>query len=162
MIFITVGTEKFPFDRLIKTMDEFVGNNNVSNVAFAQIGNCTYIPKSIEYKKFISFGQMQDLISKADIIVSHAGTGSIRLALSYGKIPIIMPRNFDLGEHLDDHQHELANKLAELGGIIKVINSQELVDAVIRYRAIIGKMNPVSYPNAVEKITAYLNKICAV
>jgi UDP-N-acetylglucosamine--N-acetylmuramyl-(pentapeptide) pyrophosphoryl-undecaprenol N-acetylglucosamine transferase len=51
----------------------------------------------------------------ADVVVSHAGVGNALVALRAGKCPLIVPRRKRFGEHVDDHQAELAAWLAERG-----------------------------------------------
>ena len=51
-------------------------------------------------------------LAKADIVISHAGTGSALAALNAGRYPILAIRDPAHGEQVDDHQHQLATELA--------------------------------------------------
>jgi UDP-N-acetylglucosamine transferase subunit ALG13 len=52
-------------------------------------------------------------LAKADIVISHAGTGSALAALNAGRYPILAVRDPARGEQVDDHQHQLATELAQ-------------------------------------------------
>jgi UDP-N-acetylglucosamine transferase subunit ALG13 len=52
---------------------------------------------------------------EADVVVGHAGTGTVITALSAGKLPVLSPRLVALAEHVDGHQEDLARSLAQRG-----------------------------------------------
>ena len=54
MIFITLGSQKFQFNRLLKKVDELIGEGVVKDDVFAQIGASDYKPKNYAYKEFLS------------------------------------------------------------------------------------------------------------
>ena len=86
MILVTVGTQ-LAFDRLIKAVDAWVGNHPGER-AFAQIGPANFQPCHMESNDFVPPDQADALFRDAELIVSHAGMGSILTALKYRK-PII-------------------------------------------------------------------------
>jgi len=133
MIFITVGTEQFPFDRLIKIIDSKIEKSEIDNEVYGQIGNSKYIPKNFTYKHFISFDQMIQCIGKADIVISHAGIGSTLLCLNLGKIPILFPRRYDFKEHLDNHQMEFAEKIVKMNKVLVAFNKEELIERINKF-----------------------------
>ena len=51
----------------------------------------------------------------ADVVIAHAGIGSALSALRAGKIPILVPRRGHQGEHIDDHQDQIARYLVDRG-----------------------------------------------
>lgn len=104
MIFVTVGSRNYPFDRLFKKLDELYEQGEVTEPMFAQIGTSTYQPKHYEYKDFISQKEFIEAIDKADIVVSHGASGSIMKALNAGKKVIAVTRLEKYGEHINDHQ----------------------------------------------------------
>lgn len=69
----------------------------------------------IQARPEIDGDEMADLIASSDVVISHAGTGSALSALDSGKVPILVPRRPELGEHIDGHQLELASFLEERG-----------------------------------------------
>ncbi len=141
MIFVTVGTEKFPFDRLLKTLDEGKGLGLIEQEIFAQTGSGLYEPKYFQYQSMISFKKMICMINQAKIVVSHAGVGSTILCLSLGKIPIIISRRSELGEHVDNHQVEFAERMDDIGNVI-VANNGDLIEKINNYKEIISDLQP--------------------
>lgn len=104
MIFVTVGSRNYPFDRLFKKLDELYEKGVLTDSMFAQIGTSTYKPKYYEYKDFISQEEFLEQVKKADIVVSHGASGSIMKALNAGKKVIAVTRLAKYGEHINDHQ----------------------------------------------------------
>lgn len=104
MIFVTVGSRKYPFDRLFKKLDELYENKILTDDMFAQIGTSSYKPKHYEYKDFISLDEFAEKINEADIVVTHGASGSIMSALNAGKKVIAVTRLKKYGEHINDHQ----------------------------------------------------------
>lgn len=85
LIFVTVGSRNYPFDRLFKKIDELYEDGTLTEEMFAQTGTSTYKPKHYEYKDFISQDEFLEKIRQADIVVSHGASGSIMKALNAGK-----------------------------------------------------------------------------
>lgn len=115
MILVTVGTQ-LAFDRLIKAVDAWVGCHPGER-AFAQIGPADFQPCHMESKDFVPPDQADALFREAELIVSHAGMGSILTALKYRKPILIMPRKAGLGEHRNDHQMATAKWLGGKPGV---------------------------------------------
>lgn len=104
MIFVTVGSRNYPFDRLFKKLDELCEDGTICEEIFAQIGTSKYIPKHYEYKAFISQEEFLNRINQANIVVSHGASGSIMKALNADKKVIAVTRLEKYGEHINDHQ----------------------------------------------------------
>lgn len=104
MIFVTVGSRNYPFDRLFKKLDELYEQGIIKDKMFAQIGTSTYKPKHYEYKDFISPEEFQEYINKSDIVVTHGASGSIMKALNADKKVVVVTRLEKYGEHINDHQ----------------------------------------------------------
>jgi len=105
MIFATVGTQ-LPFDRLIRAIDEWAASR-ASPQVFAQIGPTAFTPCHLQYAQFIDAAEFRTRVQQAQVVVAHAGMGSIITALELGKPIVVMPRRADLGEHRNDHQLQM-------------------------------------------------------
>lgn len=81
---------------------------------FAQIGYSSYKPQHYKYKKFLDRDEFGKEMSKADIIITHGGTGAIIGAIKKGKKVIAVPRLARYGEHVDDHQLQLVRQFDDL------------------------------------------------
>ncbi len=104
MIFVTVGSRNYPFDRLFKRIDELYEEGILVDTIFAQTGTSAYQPKHYKYKDFISQEEFLQKINEADIVISHGASGSIMKALNAGKKIIAVTRLEEYGEHINDHQ----------------------------------------------------------
>jgi UDP-N-acetylglucosamine transferase subunit ALG13 len=69
-------------------------------------------------------------IHNADLLIMHAGAGSIMHAVEAGKVPVVMPRRAAFGEHVNDHQVEFAQALAEAGKVVMANTPDDLAHAV--------------------------------
>ena len=104
MIFVTVGSRNYPFDRLFIKLDELYEEGVLTDLMFAQTGTSTYKPKHYEYKDFISPEEFIEKVEQADIVVTHGASGSIMKALNARKKVIVVTRLEKYGEHINDHQ----------------------------------------------------------
>ena len=104
MIFVTVGSRNYPFDRLFKKLDELYEKGELTEPMFAQTGTSAYKPKHYEYKEFITQDEFLEKVKESDIVVSHGASGSIMKALNEGKKVIAVTRLEKYGEHINDHQ----------------------------------------------------------
>jgi UDP-N-acetylglucosamine transferase subunit ALG13 len=104
-------------DRVAAGLDEEV---------IVQTGVAAYHPKTATAFAFTSQEHMAELCREARVIVSHAGAGTILMALRLGKPLVVMPRLRKYGEHADDHQIELAHALSEMGVVLVANDADEL------------------------------------
>jgi len=124
VIFLTVGTQ-LSFDRLVSAMDGWCANNPSVKVV-AQVGPSKLKIRHMECVEFIPPTQSNQLFLEANLIVAHAGMGSILTALKYRKPILIMPRKASLGEQRNDHQMATAKRLADRTGIIVAWNENDI------------------------------------
>lgn len=114
MIFATVGTQ-LPFDRLIRYLDELAGARCLE--ILAQAGRSAFQPKHLKMCAELPKSEFGRVFEMADVIVSHAGVGSVLAARRYKKPIIIVPRLAALGEHRNDHQIATAKALEGTQGV---------------------------------------------
>lgn len=110
MIFVTLGSQKFQFNRLLRALDELTLDEKI----FAQTGYSDYQPKNYEYKEFLDRVEFSLMMDKSDIVITHGGTGAIMSALKKEKKVIAVPRLAKYGEHVDDHQLQLIEQFKDL------------------------------------------------
>ena len=130
MIFITVGSQKFQFNRLLKEVDELIEQKIINEPVFAQIGVSDYIPKNYEYADFMTQDEFNKKINDSDIVITHGGTGVIINALKRDKKVIAIPRLSKYNEHVDDHQIQLIDEFKQLNLIEPVYEISELESAL--------------------------------
>lgn len=141
MIFVTVGTHEQPFDRLLKEVDELVEKGVITEEVFIQTGYSTYIPKNCKWSKLLSFDKMDELMERADIIITHGGPATFMSAIAKGKKPIVVPRQEKYGEHVNDHQVDFARNVARrMGTIILVEDVDKLGETIENYNSIVAEL----------------------
>lgn len=92
MIFVTVGSRFYQFNRLFEKLDALYDDGTLTEVMFAQIGVSTYHPRNYEYTDFITPEEFDRRIAESNIVVSHSASGSIMKALNAGKKVITVSR----------------------------------------------------------------------
>lgn len=130
MIFITLGSQKFQFNRLLEAIDELINKQIISEEVFAQIGYSDYEPQHFKYEKFMDRSNFSIMMGKADLVITHGGTGAIISAVKKGKKVIAVPRLAKYKEHVDDHQLQLIDQFKEQNLICGVESCDELQDAI--------------------------------
>lgn len=130
MIFVTIGSavKGIEFTRLIKKMDEIAEKINEEMVM--QIGTIPYEPQNAQYFRYVSYQENLAYFRKASLVVGHSGTGTILNALRFQVPIVVVPRRHRYGEHTDDHQVELAQRLVGNELIKVVLEIEDLESAV--------------------------------
>ena len=128
LILVTVGTNERPFDRLIQVIDELEWEEPV----FVQHGSSRAPRPPVDGAPYLEFDELVELVEQARIVVSHAGVGSVALALRAGRRPIVVPRRRAAGDAVDDHQVPFAQRMASAGLAVVAENASELREAVRR------------------------------
>ena len=111
MIFVTVGGE-LPFERLVRAMDAWAAAHPGEEV-LAQIGGGAYLPAHMRWQRSLGREAYAAAVAGAELVVAHAGIGSVVTAGEHGKPIVLLPRRARFGEHRNDHQRDTA---ARLGG----------------------------------------------
>lgn len=137
MILVTVGTQA-PFDRMIKAIDSWAKKTSGRKI-LAQIGNTNYSPRYIDWCPFLSPEDFKRNVEKADIIISHAGMGTILTSLQYRKPILVMPRQVRYNEQRNDHQLATAKHFSQLGYITVARDEDELQHNLDSIDSVIGK-----------------------
>ncbi len=137
MIFVTLGSQKFQFNRLLQAVDELVEKGVIKEEVFGQIGYSDYQPKHYKYQQFLDRDEFARWERKCDILITHGGTGAIIGAIKKRKKVIAIPRLAQYEEHVDDHQLQLIeqfknqnlicglNDCSELENGLKYVNTHE-------------------------------------
>lgn len=134
MVFITLGSQKFQFDRLLEAVDQLYERGQILEPAFAQTGCSDYRPKHYPYQPFLDRDAFSEKMDQADIVITHGGTGAIIAAVKKGKKVIAVPRLARYGEHVDDHQLQLIEQFRELNLICACLNTEDLAQALVQVR----------------------------
>lgn len=119
MILVTLGTQDKSFERLLKKLDKLVKDGKITDEVIVQAGHTKYNSKNFKIFDFLSSKELNDLRKKCDLVITHAGVGSILDSLKLGKKVIGVARLKKYGEHTNDHQLQILDKFYNDGYIIK-------------------------------------------
>jgi UDP-N-acetylglucosamine transferase subunit ALG13 len=157
MIFLTVGTQ-FPFDRLVCAIDRIVGDGLICEKLFAQIGESSYRPRNFESVASLEKEMFDKYVKQASGIISHAGMGTITIALSNHKPLLVMPRLKRYHEVVNNHQVAIAKKFSELGYILVAYDKD--LSYEIRHLKNFVPQERLATPNAVvDRICCFLKSL---
>jgi exopolysaccharide biosynthesis glucuronosyltransferase PssE len=126
MIFVTVGTNEAPFDRLLEGLDAL----NLDEELVVQHGPSAIRPRGAECHEFLTFDQVVEHVRASRVVISHAGVGSVLVALANDKHPIVVPRLRQFGEAVDDHQLAFARRLHR-EGVLTCVERREAFELVV-------------------------------
>jgi UDP-N-acetylglucosamine transferase subunit ALG13 len=106
--------------------------------------------RRVQGRPQIPAAELAMAIREADVVITHAGAGSALTALEMGRLPVLVPREAAYGEHVDDHQQQVARELQRRGLAISCsianLDIETLVDAASQ--SVQAVPNPVPFPLA--------------
>jgi UDP-N-acetylglucosamine transferase subunit ALG13/peptidoglycan/LPS O-acetylase OafA/YrhL len=140
VIFLTVGTWRAGFDRLVRGVDELVATGVVKDEVIAQVGHGSYRPSHLQAIDFCSPGEMAEYIKEARLVIAHAGMGTIIQTLEQDTPLVAVPRKAEFGEVDNDHQFSTARQLEEEGKILVAYEVEQLGEKI----AEAGTFTPVT------------------
>jgi UDP-N-acetylglucosamine transferase subunit ALG13 len=122
-VVVTVGAAtEYPFRRLFEHLAPLLAPAGALAEATGlpvevlwQTGDTPVGDLPIQATPVLPAADLAAALRTADIVISHAGTGSALAALDAGRYPILAVRDSARGEQVDDHQQQLATELARRG-----------------------------------------------
>ena len=111
LVFVTVGTDHHPFDRLVAWADAWVASGRYPDVACLIQSGTSNPPVHTPWHDYVRYDEMCAAMSSAIAVVCHGGPATIMDARRLGRVPIVVPRSADLGEHVDNHQQRFARRM---------------------------------------------------
>ena len=124
---VTLGAHRgFGFRRLVERLLQILPPEVE---VLWQTGGTDISGLGIEARPFVPADELDDAVRNADVVVGHAGIGSTLAALEAGRRPVIVPRDPRHGEHVDDHQLQIAEELARGDTtVVRYVEDLELED----------------------------------
>ena len=156
MILVTVGAQ-MPFDRLIMAVDRWARMAGRDDV-FAQIGEGSYVPKCARSVRHMNPSEFRQRVIEADLVVAHAGMGTILTALELGRPILVMPRRGELMETRNDHQIATATQLAANGRVSVAMDEAELAAKLRQVGEIQGggQIGPYASPALLHTLRRFI------
>lgn len=109
---VSLGTDHHRFERLIDWAENWVSAMPFEVELFVQHG-ATRAPRIGTGAPLLPRAEMLERYRRADLVVTQGGPGGIFDVASVGKLPIVVPRHPDFGEHIDGHQVVFARFMAD-------------------------------------------------
>jgi UDP-N-acetylglucosamine transferase subunit ALG13 len=158
--FVSVGNATQPFGRLLDAVAGLLAI--LPRPVTIQHGNTPFDAPGCALVKFMDMESFVKHVAGAEVLILHAGAGSIIHAVNCGKTPIVMPRRLMYAEHVDDHQYEFARAVAGTGNIVLAETPGELAGAVARVVAPAGvHCRPGERPRLVSMVQEALADIAS-
>ncbi|MCL4200799.1 glycosyltransferase [Patescibacteria group bacterium] len=146
MILVTVGSTLFPFQRMTTLVEHLIHIRPANEKIIFQYGHTPphFLDPEIEPHAFMPHRKLIEYMRQSRVIICHGGPATIYQALSFGKIPWVLPRQKHYGEHLNDHQVDFAKFMANHHLIRVVTPKTSLIHIVTAADSIdpIQKKNP--------------------
>lgn len=159
MIFVTLGSQKFQFNRLLIEIDRLIEEGKITEKVFAQTGYSDYKPKNYKFNKFLNRDEFNDIMSKCDKVITHGGTGAIIGAIKKRKKVIAIPRLSEFGEHVDDHQLQITKQFSDMN-LSRCINKiDELEECLVEIEKLKFNFYVSNTKNILDSIEDFIEKI---
>ena len=132
LLLVTVGTDHHPFDRLVRWVDGWLdspGGRAPGLRCLLQTGTSAAPAGesgAVRWQAYLEFEALQTAMRDAAAVVCHGGPGTILGARHMGAVPIVVPRQHRLGEHVDDHQVAFSRRLAAEGSVFLAESAADL------------------------------------
>lgn len=126
-VLMSLGTDMHPFDRAVEWLDSWVALDRGERIEpFVQRGYSK--PGTAPSVEYFAFHDFVSELTRADIVITHGGPGSIVECRRAGKLPIVIPRDPTLGEHVDNHQQLFCERMATAGQILIARTEEDFRD----------------------------------
>lgn len=118
MILVLLGTFTIEFKRPLIEIERLCKEGKLKEQVIVQNGHTSFQSEYLDIRPFMAPHELEELYQQADIIITHAGTGSIVRGVKLGKKVIAIPRLSSKGEHVDDHQLEILKQFSDMGYVL--------------------------------------------
>lgn len=130
MILVTLGTQDKGFPRLLEALEKAIENKSIKEKVIVQAGYTEFESKNMEIYKLLPMDKFDEYMKKCDLLITHAGVGSIMSGLELNKKIIATPRLEKYGEHTNNHQIEIAREFSKEGYIIYLEDFDKLGEII--------------------------------
>ena len=156
-VFVTLGFERRPFDRLLKAVDLGIQRGIIPKDTFVQTGHTSRPVLACPSVDFLDYDEMIETLRSAEIIIAHAGVGTLLQCLHLQKIPILFPRRAHGKEHVDDHQVKFARIMEERKRALVAYSSEQLFDIFSDYSSLAAEIYAADgHPNGTSDLKTYI------
>lgn len=158
MIFIVLGTQKFPLNRLLMEVDRLVEGQFITEEVFAQRGHSDYVPKNYESVDFLNKEGFEEKIAASSLVIAHSGVGTILTSINHHKPIIVYPRLKKYKEHVDDHQLEIAQAFEKKNLVLMYHEGDDLIALIDKSKSFHYGTYTSSRERVIDLIRVYLRE----
>jgi UDP-N-acetylglucosamine transferase subunit ALG13 len=158
-LFVTVGLEPRPFDRFLKAVDLGIERRIFPLETLVQRGHSNYTPEHCPSVPFLPYDEMVGALKSAEVVIAHAGVGTLLQCLHQKKIPILYPRRARWGEHVDDHQIMFAQVIEARKRALVAYDPERLFEVFQVYsRLVAGLSGAANNDNGGTRLSQHLGQ----
>lgn len=160
MVLVLLGTQNNNFIRLLQAIQDNIDNKVIDEKVIVQSGFTEFDSKDMEIFNLIDKEQLSKLQDEADLIITHGGVGSIVSSLKKGKKVIVVPRLKKYGEHVNNHQLQIARRFEQEGYVKHVINLKNLgkvINSIQNFNPRKYNSNKSNKSNVISLIEDYID-----
>ena len=154
MILVVLGTQDKQFDRLLKDVDKLIDDKVINDKVVVQAGQTKYESKNMEIFDLIPAPEFEELLDKADLVITHGGAGTILSAIKKGKRIIAAPRLSKYMEHHNDHQKQIIGEFKKQGYLLEYNDGDDLGKLIKESK----KFKPKEFKSNTKNMIKNLNK----
>ena len=158
MILVLLGTQNNSFHRLLEEVQKNIDNGNIQEEVVVQKGYTKFESKDMTIYDELPIEKFNELIEKADLVITHGGVGSIISSVTRGKKVIAVPRLKKYNEHVNDHQLDIIQTFDEMGYIIGIQEVQQLGEAIKKVKEFKPKEYIKNTGNIIKIIEDFVDK----
>jgi UDP-N-acetylglucosamine transferase subunit ALG13 len=114
LILLSLGTHQQPFPRALDLIEPLARQGRQFIVQHGSTAPRLETP-NVSWVELMPFEELVSIMARTDSVICHAGIGTIMTSLQAGHTPVVIPRQAQYGEHVDDHQMDIATRFAERG-----------------------------------------------
>ena len=157
MILVLLGTQNNSFHRLLEEIQKNIDNGNIKEEVVVQKGYTKFESKDMTIYDELPIEKFNELIEKADLVITHGGVGSIINSITKGKKVIAVPRLKKYNEHVNDHQLDIIQTFDEMGYIIGIQEVQQLGEAIKKVKEFKPKKYVKNTGNIIKIIEDFID-----
>ena len=132
-VFVSVGTDHHPFDRLLDLVGAWASEHPEVTVlvqsGYTEAPAALHLP-SVTVVPFLDGADLDAQLREATVVVCHGGPSTIMEARAAGHTPIVVARDPARGEHVDGHQQRFVARIAQDGIVVAVDGHDDLSGAL--------------------------------
>lgn len=157
MILVILGTQNMPFTRLLNAIQKEVDKGNLNDEIIVQAGVTKFESPNMKVFDLIPGHEFDELVKTADLVITHAGVGSILGAITNGKTVIAAARDEKYGEHVNNHQYEILEQFEKDGYILGLYDFDKLDEVLEKAKTFKPVLYTSNRDRIVSKIEEFIN-----